>query len=138
LSTLVLIRGIAGQILSSLRLIPLPTDNFWFVPAFSYQLQNLHFFIQLVRVDVWTRHLGVTIETRPYVGAVSFQGSLLLDSLIALEQYSGASSQNGVFITPNIFRKSQRERGMSTRYLHLSQTKCNRPSETSSAGLFRD
>jgi hypothetical protein len=69
---------------------------------------------------------------------VSFQDSLLLDSLIASEQYSGASSQNGVFFTPNISRKRQRERAMSTHYLQLPQTKCNPLSETSSARLFRD
>jgi hypothetical protein len=32
------------QILSFLRLIPLPTDNFWFASAFQYQIQNLHLF----------------------------------------------------------------------------------------------
>jgi hypothetical protein len=69
---------------------------------------------------------------------VSFQESWLLDSLTALEQYSGASSQNGVFFTPNIFRTIQRERGMLIRHIHLPQTKYNPPSEISSERLFRD
>jgi hypothetical protein len=131
-------RPLMWQIFSSLRLIPLPTDNFPLGPAFSCQLQNLHCSCPTCPSDVWTRHLGVTVDTCPSVGAASFHGSLPLDSLTALEQYSRASSQNGVFFTPNIIRNIQRERGMSSPYLHLPQTRCSPPSETSSARLFPD
>jgi hypothetical protein len=39
-----------------------------------------------------TRHLGVTIESRHSVGAEPLHGALLLDSLIDLEKYAGASA----------------------------------------------
>jgi hypothetical protein len=43
--------------------------------------------IHPVHVDIWTRNLEVTTETRPSVGAVSFQCAWPLDSLTNLEQY---------------------------------------------------